>query len=59
MLLKFFKRRVYVKPLNTSKDSAWGVFEMSIVESFFDDWIRYGLSVAFGNFQTEWTILHA
>lgn len=28
-----------------------------MVESFFDDWTRYGLAVAWGNFQAEWTLL--
>lgn len=52
-----FKRQIYVKPLGTSKDSLWGVFEMSAIESFFDDCLRYGLTVAWGNLQTEWSLL--
>jgi hypothetical protein len=53
-MLKLFKTQVYVKPLDLSENPLWGVFQMSPVESFFDDWFRYGWSVAWGNFQLEW-----
>ena len=55
MLQKLLKKKVYVKPLDLTDETYWGVFEMSILESFFDDWIRYGWGVACSNFQTEWT----
>ena len=51
-----FKKQVYVKPLSLDPESYWGVFEMSPIESFFDDWLRYGLSVAWYNFQVEWIL---
>ena len=51
-----FKKQVYIKPLNT-EGTLWGVFKMSIFESFFDDCMRHGLSVAWGNFQTQLTML--
>ncbi len=50
------KRKVYVKPLSLSPDTLWGVFEMSVIESLFDDWMRYGWRVAWDNFQIEWTL---
>lgn len=48
MLRRLFKRRVCVKPVAINRDQ-WLVTEENGVSSFFDDWRRYGLRVAFFN----------
>lgn len=44
-----FKKRVFVKPANTSKWCEWIVIEQGLVANFIDDWKRYGIRIALGN----------
>ena len=43
------KKRVYVKPVVSGGYPGWTVLELTIWQSFIDDWRRYGLRVALHN----------
>ena len=49
------KRRVYVKPVAAGGLFGWTVLELTPVESFIDDWRRYGVRVALSNVWVEIT----
>lgn len=44
------KRRIYVKPVAAGTELfGWLTLELTLFESFFDDWKRAGLRIALGN----------
>lgn len=44
-----FKRRRFIKPVDTTEWCEWIVIELNIITNFIDDWKRYGFSIALWN----------
>jgi hypothetical protein len=56
MLKYLLTKQIQVKPITQDDNSFWGVFEITPLESFFDDLYRYGIVTALENAHIDYLI---